>query len=238
VLTLERGNVLAWRGLVRATAIVAASAFALTAVVLTDVEAGLFAIGIVFGLALLRFRRGLLGLLALGLLFADTAAWMIPGTISNIRHGQGLGSTALPATLGALSLVGLAAVAGCVHGRADRLAKGAAIGGVLLLTATLAVAAGRSERYEQRPGAVPMETKDVRFSPDTTTSEAGQIEIALSNKDLFWHTFTIRELHVDVRIPSLGKRRVVFEAQPGTYEFVCAIPGHTQAGMKGTLTVR
>jgi plastocyanin len=26
--------------------------------------------------------------------------------------------------------------------------------------------------------------------------------------------------------------------EPGVYEFVCAIPGHTQAGMKGTLTVR
>ena len=26
--------------------------------------------------------------------------------------------------------------------------------------------------------------------------------------------------------------------KPGTYEYYCAIPGHEQAGMKGTLTVK
>jgi uncharacterized cupredoxin-like copper-binding protein len=26
--------------------------------------------------------------------------------------------------------------------------------------------------------------------------------------------------------------------KPGTYEFYCPVPGHEQAGMKGTLTVQ
>ncbi|TMF24986.1 MAG: azurin, partial [Chloroflexi bacterium] len=29
-----------------------------------------------------------------------------------------------------------------------------------------------------------------------------------------------------------------FNAAPGTYEFFCAIPGHKQIGMRGTLVIR
>jgi uncharacterized cupredoxin-like copper-binding protein len=43
---------------------------------------------------------------------------------------------------------------------------------------------------------------------------------------------------VNVNIPVGAERRTTFDAPAGTYEFVCAIPGHGQAGMKGTLTVR
>jgi uncharacterized cupredoxin-like copper-binding protein len=30
---------------------------------------------------------------------------------------------------------------------------------------------------------------------------------------------------------------VTANLKPGTYEFYCSVPGHEQAGMKGTLTV-
>jgi uncharacterized cupredoxin-like copper-binding protein len=35
-----------------------------------------------------------------------------------------------------------------------------------------------------------------------------------------------------------GKRSVIVKLKPGTYTFYCSVPGHEQAGMKGTLTVK
>ena len=60
--------------------------------------------------------------------------------------------------------------------------------------------------------------------------------VAVRNRDLFWHTFTIDTLGVDITAP-VGVRSASFEAEPGTYEFYCRIPGHATLGMRGTLTV-
>jgi uncharacterized cupredoxin-like copper-binding protein len=38
-------------------------------------------------------------------------------------------------------------------------------------------------------------------------------------------------------VPVGSDRQVTFNAPPGTYTFYCAIPGHRQAGMVGTITV-
>ena len=65
---------------------------------------------------------------------------------------------------------------------------------------------------------------------------AGRIGIDFSNRDFFWHTFTISKLHVNLTVATRGESRTNFTATPGTYEFTCLI--HAQAGMKGTLVVR
>jgi uncharacterized cupredoxin-like copper-binding protein len=35
-----------------------------------------------------------------------------------------------------------------------------------------------------------------------------------------------------------GEESETAELQPGTYTFLCTVPGHAQAGMEGTLTVK
>ena len=35
-----------------------------------------------------------------------------------------------------------------------------------------------------------------------------------------------------------GTSTVTADLKPGTYEFYCPVPGHKEAGMKGTLTVK
>ena len=67
---------------------------------------------------------------------------------------------------------------------------------------------------------------------------AGRVTVAVRNRDLFWHTFTIDRLGVEVRSPVGRLRTATFEARPGRYSFYCAIPGHATLGMRGTLTVR
>src|SRR5918999_746970 len=61
--------------------------------------------------------------------------------------------------------------------------------------------------------------------------------VQLRDPDLFWHTFTIDALGVEVRSPVGRLRTATFEARPGRYAFYCAIPGHASLGMRGTLTV-
>src|ERR687892_1340113 len=102
----------AWRGFVQAIAVLDFFLLAAAAAGLTDLEAGLFAIGMVVGVVLLRVRRGLVGSIVLALLFADTAVWMLPGALSNISHNDGFIDTALPSGLAVLSIVGFLGVLG------------------------------------------------------------------------------------------------------------------------------
>ncbi len=80
--------------------------------------------------------------------------------------------------------------------------------------------------------------EDVSFSHTGLAARSGEVTVALANEDLFWHTFTIQELGVDLLVPVGAVRTVTFDAPAGTYEFICRIPGHPEAGMKGTLTIR
>jgi plastocyanin len=75
------------------------------------------------------------------------------------------------------------------------------------------------------------------FSPRLVHGRTGVADVAVTNHDLFWHTFTIARLGVDARVPIGGTRRVHIEAAAGTYRFICRIPGHEGAGMSGTLII-
>ena len=46
--------------------------------------------------------------------------------------------------------------------------------------------------------------------------------------------------HGSSKVVAAGQdlRRSTDDAQEGTYTFLCPVPGHAAAGMKGTLTVR
>jgi uncharacterized cupredoxin-like copper-binding protein len=111
-------------------------------------------------------------------------------------------------------------------------------------------------------GAPPATHVDVtirysRFSPATIDVPAGQpITIVLRNFDPIDHEWIVGtpDLHerhrsgtepvhdtrpTEVTVPALSSRvtTLTFEA-PGTYAFICHLPGHEQYGMVGTLRVR
>lgn len=97
-----------------------------------------------------------------------------------------------------------------------------------------------AENSEVVEGAREIEVagKDLRFSPEELTVEAGEdVTIVFTAADVT-HDLTIEEagFHVgaDARGTAKGGLRI---DEPGTYTYVCTVPGHEQAGMRGTLTV-
>lgn len=61
--------------------------------------------------------------------------------------------------------------------------------------------------------------------------------VFVDNNDLYRHTFVITAIGVDEEVQAGIGRRVVIDAAPGQYEFICDVEGH-EDDMKGTLTVR
>jgi len=211
-----------------------------------DPEAAGFTLATIAGLLLLRFRTGILGELVLAVLFADIAAWMLPGGVSNLTHHENWVASALPSSLAAVALGGLIAAVASLAGRRRATSAGGrtplvvAIAVVVLVAAAnIAGAAGdQNGPVPAGPYDLSVTARHVQFVERHLEAHAGRIGVVVSNFDLFWHTFTIRKLLVNLDVPVQADRRIEFDAPPGTYEFICAIPGHAQAGMKGTLTVR
>lgn len=86
---------------------------------------------------------------------------------------------------------------------------------------------------------VTLRAQDMRFIRDEIRVRAGQpVTLRLDNRDGFLHSFDQDELGLHVRMPANAIEELVFTPDlPGTYSFYCGAPGHTAAGMVGTLIV-
>lgn len=198
-----------------------------------DVEAVAFSVLTVVALAATRFGRGTAGRIGFGFLSVDTMAWMVPAAFVNVTTGGSVRDVAIPAGLATLSL-GLLVLALGVPPRPALAVGGAAIVGTL---AGMVVARSVAEPLPAASATVTM--RNVAFSPSAIeVGSPGTAAIAVSNRDLFWHTFTVKGLDIEVAVPTGSTRVIAVDAPPGTYEFVCVIPGHEAAGMEGTITVR
>jgi plastocyanin len=210
-----------------------------------DREALVGALVMLAGIGLLRVGSGALGLLVLAALFVNITFWMFPAANGNATYRVGLADLLVPASLVAFSLAGfIGAVAGLVHLRDPVAGRGAAAPTGILAVVFIFVSLGLvwamtdAEAEVVPEGALEVETTNVAFVPESLQGPGGELTVAVRNRDLFWHTFTIDALGVDVRAPVGRLRSVTFEARPGTYSFYCRIPGHATLGMRGTITVR
>ena len=231
-----------WRQLLVAAGSASVLAFVAIAILLRDAEAGAYAGGFVVGLAFLRLRRGWLGPVVLLLLSVNVLAWMSLGVISNLREAQGVLAVAIPAALTVLSSI---AVAGAVAELARRVRPGGslaavravALAGVVVFVVLVAASAlTRGDGTDLAEGELFVDSNNILFEPEELEAAAGEITVRMANQDLFWHTFTIDELDVDLFVAVGGERAVTFEAPAGTYPYYCRIPGH-ETRMQGTLVV-
>ncbi len=229
-----------WRRLLLGTGLVELALLAATGVALRDIEALAMAALFAAGLALSWTRRGRrVGAAALGLLFANTAFWMLPGAVSNALRGEAALDLLIPSALAAVSLTGLAAAFASLLRLTASATWAAAVAGLtvfaLLFGGGLFVA---SRTPAAATGDVAVVTEGVAFLPAELTAPAGIVTLQVSNRDLFWHTFTIDAVGLDLAVPVRAERSARVELTPGTYDFYCRIPGHERAGMRGRITVR
>ena len=229
-----------WNRAVAVSGLAALVVLLVVAIAIGDLEAGAVAVGFGLSLALLRFRSGILGRVGIGLLSAVMLFFMSTAALTNVRSGSPLSAVVLSGGLAAISLTGtLSALASLgarpltADSRGPRYLKSLSL--VLFVGLCGWSLASRGTAGPAADAALIAE--NVAFSESELRVDAGEVTVSMANEDLFWHTFTIDALAVDLPVPVGGTRSVSFTVEPGTYEFKCRIPGHPEAGMVGTLTV-
>ncbi|HUR76881.1 MAG TPA: cupredoxin domain-containing protein [Acidimicrobiales bacterium] len=180
-----------------------------------------------------------LGWLGLAALFVNQGFWMVTAVVSLTTSAPSILGASAPALLSVTAVLGLVAslarLGSRLQGAVGPLILIGAATIVALVVAVPALGAGAVDRQAQD---LSVTAADVKFEPERLRTHAGDIGIIVKNDDLFWHTLTISDLDANVTVATAGRRRLQLrDVAPGTYEFVCAIPGHESAGMTGELVV-
>jgi len=87
---------------------------------------------------------------------------------------------------------------------------------------------------------IPISSSGFSFTKTSVTAKAGTVTLKAMNPQSVAHDISIKGNGVDVtgnQVSNGGTSTVTANLKAGTYEFFCSVPGHEQAGMKGTLTV-
>jgi uncharacterized cupredoxin-like copper-binding protein len=95
---------------------------------------------------------------------------------------------------------------------------------------------GSSIEFEADPGG------QLAYTTTEASAKAGKVKIDFNNPQGLTHDVAIE----DSSGKELGKTELIADSststtvdlKPGTYTFFCSVPGHREAGMEGTLTVK
>jgi plastocyanin len=82
---------------------------------------------------------------------------------------------------------------------------------------------------------------DLAFDTTSLTSKPGKVTIDFDNPAALEHNVAIEQDGNEIAVSETiteGKTSVSADLAPGTYAFLCTVPGHAEAGMEGTLTVK
>ena len=134
----------------------------------------------------------------------------------------------------------------------------------VLIIAAVALAACSGGTQSNRVTEITLEASGLQYQPATIEVTAGQpVKLTFRNNDSVDHDFSIMEipmasmgataepmaghdmgsmttdpqLHMVVAMNATNTMEFT-PTKAGTYEFVCTVPGHKEAGMKGTLIVK
>jgi plastocyanin len=80
------------------------------------------------------------------------------------------------------------------------------------------------------------------YTSDSATADAGKVTVNFTNPQPLTHDVAIE----DSSGKTIGKTELIAEGsdsaavdlKPGEYTFYCTVPGHREAGMEGTLSVK
>lgn len=105
-------------------------------------------------------------------------------------------------------------------------------------------AAPKPEAASKGPGGtLQLAASPTQIAYDTTklTSKPGEVTIDFTNPAQLEHDVAIEQDGEEIAASETigkGKTSVSADLAPGTYTFLCTVPGHAEAGMQGTLVVK
>ena len=99
-----------------------------------------------------------------------------------------------------------------------------------------AAGGGSTVAFEADPGG------ELAYTTTEASAKAGKVTIDFNNPQGLTHDVAIE----DEKGETVGKTDLIaneetsatVDLKPGTYTFYCSVPGHREAGMEGTLTVK
>lgn len=100
-------------------------------------------------------------------------------------------------------------------------------------------ASGSGDAMEGSVKAFTVESNGLSFTPNKLTVKAGDKVTITYKNNVETHNLVIDEFSVKTKLLNAGQQESLefVAAKKGVYEFYCAVPGHRQSGMVGTLTV-
>jgi plastocyanin len=105
-------------------------------------------------------------------------------------------------------------------------------------------AGGGTELSAKGPGGtlqLAASPTELKFDKPSLSSKPGKVTIDFDNPAPIEHNVAIEKDGEEIAVSKLiaeGKTSVSAELAPGTYTFLCTVPGHAEAGMEGTLVVK
>ena len=80
------------------------------------------------------------------------------------------------------------------------------------------------------------------YTSDSATAKAGKVTIDFTNPQPLTHDVAIEDTSgktiAKTELIAEGSDSTTANLKPGEYTFYCSVPGHREAGMEGTLTVK
>ena len=118
---------------------------------------------------------------------------------------------------------------------AGAMVLGAGAAGAAQAATHAAKASGTTLKLSAEPNAL-------KFSVAKLTAKPGKVTLVMSNPSSMQHDIALKggglKSPVVGKVVGKGKTSTITATlKKGTYEFYCSVPGHEQAGMRGTLTV-
>ena len=150
---------------------------------------------------------------------------------------------AVGTTLGIIAVVAAGTVGAAVgireiehHGTEEAAPEGGEQGGVV--TAPGSEAAEAAEGAATDPNQLSFTAEDIKFTTVPETTKAGEKQVTLVNAGQTPHNVTFPDLGDAPIVEAEGGETATGSVtlDPGTYEFICSVPGHDSL-MSGELTV-
>jgi plastocyanin len=95
---------------------------------------------------------------------------------------------------------------------------------------------GSTLKFEADPGG------ELAYTTKSATTKAGQVTVEFNNPQSLTHDVAIEgpsgEVVGKTELIASGSDSTTVNLKAGTYHFFCTVPGHREAGMEGTLTVK